>query len=162
VIRFRTLRRQLFPAVWSTFATLAAISVLSACGHRGEVSHGYSEGQDPEGNDTESYSSNLEFGSAVDMRFRDLDAHLRAGRYDEAIRTAQTLYRDHGLSRERRAKALLRWAEAEGNALNPSRDVDDAIARLELLLDEYPKTEVADEARSTLDRFRKYREDNPR
>jgi len=138
------------------FSTLA----LNSCGHRASVSRGYSEGSDVEGNDSAEYSSDVEFGSAVEMRFQDTEAHLREGRFEEAIRSAQSLFRDYGLDREKRAKALLLWAQAEGSALNPSRDVDSATARLELLIDEYAHTDVASEAQRTLRRFRDYQKDH--
>jgi hypothetical protein len=139
--------------------SLAALC-LTACGHRGQVSRGYSEGQNPEGDDVESYSSDIEFGSAVEMRFRDTEEHLREGRFHEAMRSAQTLFRDHGLDRERRAQALLLWAQAEGNALNPERDVSGAIARVELLLEEFDGTDAAGEGERTLDRLRRYQKEN--
>lgn len=140
-------------------ATVAAGLVFSGCGQKARVETDYREGQDAEGNDTVSHSRNIEFGSAVEMKFRDARAHLRSGRFREAILSAQSLYRDQGLDRERRAEALLLWAEAEGQVLNPGRDLDSAIARVELLLQEFGDTEAADDADDALERMRSFQHD---
>ena len=42
------------------------------------------------------------------------------------------------------------WAQCERNAFNPARDPDAAKARLELLLETYPDSEVAAEAADEL------------
>lgn len=140
-------------------AACVAGLLLAGCGQNTRVETDYREGVDAEGNDTVSSSRNIEFGSAIDMQFRDARAHLRSGRYREAILSAQSLYRDRGLDRERRAEALLLWAEAEGHALNPGRDLDSAIARIELLLQEFGDTEAADDAESALERMRSFQHD---
>ncbi len=127
----------------------------SGCGHQARITSDFEEGMGPEGEDHQRYSRDLEFGSAVDMQFRDTEAHIRNGRFREAIRSSQTLFRDHGLDAERRARALLLWARAEGSSLNPERDVASAIARLELLLEDFEQTSAAREAKNLLRRLRR-------
>ena len=140
-------------------AILALGLALSACGRKPYVDTEYREDVDVTGEDTITESRNIEFDSAIDMKFRDARQHLQSGRYRQAILSAQSLYRDLGLSRERRAEALLLWAEAEGSVLNPGRDLDSAIARIELLLQEFGDTKAADEAEDALERMRSFQHD---
>ena len=143
----------------ATTAILALGLVLSSCGRKPHVDTDYREGQDVTGEDSISHSRNIEFDSAIEMQFRDARQHLQSGRYRQAILSAQSLYRDRGLDRERRAEALLIWAEAEGHVLNPGRDLDSAIARIELLLEEFGDTKAADDAEDALERMRSFQHD---
>ena len=81
---------------------------------------------------------------------------MRQSDYDGAIAIHRDLYR-HGNRDEVRAEALYSWARAEGHLLNPERDVDAAIARLELLLEEFDHTEIAFRAREELERLRRWK-----
>lgn len=113
--------------------------------------------------------------AVVDRRVDDYDGSVtqstsfqregemeRAGRllgerdFAGAIEIYQRLYRS-APDLELRAESLLRWAQAEGNLLNPDRDADRAIARLELLLEEFPQAPVQREAKEELERMRRLR-----
>lgn len=77
-----------------------------------------------------------------------------------AIEIYQRLYRSSP-DQAVRAESLLRWAQAEGNLLNPDRDIDRAIARLELLVGEFPDAAVHRAALEELDRLRGLRDATP-
>lgn len=83
------------------------------------------------------------------------DRLVREGDFDGAIGIFRDIYR-RGTSSDARASALYEWARVEGNLLNPERDLDGAIARLELLLEEFPDATVAFRAREELARLRTF------
>ena len=122
---------------------------LGACGHRATVERDYDD-QD------ESYSQSVGFSSETD--FEQSRRLVRERDFDGAISTLREIYR-HGTNDENRARALLEWAKAEGHLLNPNRDLGAAIARLELLGQEFTESEVAFEASEELERMRGWLED---
>ena len=77
-----------------------------------------------------------------------------------AIEIYQRLYRSSP-DQAVRAESLLRWAQTEGNLLNPDRNLDRAIARLELLVEEFPDAAVHRSALEELDRMRGLRGTTP-
>lgn len=85
---------------------------------------------------------------------------LSARDFGGAIEIYQRLYRS-APDQAVRAESLLRWAQAEGNLLNPDRDLDRAIARLELLVEEFPDATVHRSALEELDRMRALRNPTP-
>jgi hypothetical protein len=114
------------------------IFVLGSCGWSATVE----ESSDPYA-DEENYSHSVSFSGQDRM---EEARKLAASRdFDGAIRIYESLYQSDP-SEEIRARALLHWAEAEHSPFNPDRDPDAAQARLELLLEDYPDSEVAAEA----------------
>lgn len=74
-----------------------------------------------------------------------------------AIAIYQRLYRSSP-DTSVRAEALLRWGQAEGSLLNPDRDLSQAIARLELLVSEFPDSAVRETAEAEILRLQGLRE----
>jgi hypothetical protein len=116
--------------------------LIGGCGWSATVE----ESSDPY-SDEQDYSRSVSFSGQDRM---EEARKLAASRdFDGAIRIFESLYRNDP-SEEIRARALLHWAEAEHSPFNPDRDPDAAEARLELLLENYPDSEVAAEASTTL------------
>lgn len=123
---------------------LAPILFLVACsGIRADVR----EESDPYA-DEDDYTRSVEFGSQ-DLFDRADRLELERD-FEGAIAIYRNLYQTSP-DRETRARALLEWARCERSAFNPDRDTDAANARLRLLLETYPNSEVAPEAAGLLE-----------
>jgi hypothetical protein len=129
-----------------------ATTLVSGCGGRAEVERRV-DPYDDDLDGTIEQSTTLRSESLQE----EADRLLRESDYDGAIAIYRDLYR-HGTRDEVRAEALYEWARAEGHLLNPDRDVDEAIARLELLLEDFEHTEVAFRAREELERLRRWKD----
>ena len=139
---------------------LLLLASIPGCGTRPRVER--TMGEDPiEGGETYSQSVSFEADDA-EAALRDAAALVRQREFGPAIIIHQRLYRDQAQPESIRARALLRWAEAEGHLLNPDRNVDAAIARVELMLEEFPDSELRFEAEDTLERLGSFRETDPR
>lgn len=95
----------------------------------------------------QSYSSSVSFGSLD--RFEQAQRLEQERDYPGAIAIYRSVYQNSP-DDEVKARALLEWARVERSAFNPDRDPDSAKARLELLLENYPDSEVAAEAAELL------------
>ena len=124
-------------------ALLAIFLFLAACG----LSASVSEESDPYRSDGESYSRSVSFGSQD--RFEEAQELIVARDFTGAIGIYRNLFQTSP-DGEVRARALLEWAHAEHSPFNPDRDPDSAAARLRLLLEDYPDSEVAAEAAEDL------------
>ena len=120
----------------------ATFLLVAGCGLNATVS----EESDPYRDEPE-YSRQVSF-SSLD-RFEEAERLELARDFDGAIAIYRNLYQT-AADPEVKARALLEWAEVERNAFNPDRDPDSAKARLELLLETYPDSEVAAEAADLL------------
>jgi hypothetical protein len=124
-------------------ALLAILLLLAACG----LSASVSEESDPYRSDGETYSRSVSFGSQD--RFEEAQELIMARDFTGAIAIYRNLYQTSP-DDEIKARALLEWAHAEHSPFNPDRDAGAAEARLELLLEDYPDSEVAAEASEDL------------
>ena len=130
----------------------AGLLLNSGCGSRAVTTQTYDEVDD-------SWSQSTTFESEDD--FQRAGRLVRERDFGGAIEIYRRLYRN-APETDTRARALLRWAEAEGSLLNPDRDLDQAIARLELLLEEFDDATVRQEAQERLERLRGLRDQTPR
>ena len=123
-------------------ARLTILLLLAGCG----LSANVSEESDPYSDD-ESYSRNVSFESTD--RFEEAQKLERVRDFSGAVAIYRNLYQTSP-DDELKARALLEWAQVERNAINPNRDRDASAARLRLLLERYPDSAVAAEARDDL------------
>ena len=126
----------------STLVLLAVVVATGGCG----LSASVSEESDPYRDET-TYSREVSFG-ALD-RFEEAQRLEQARDFEGAVAIYRNLYQT-APDDEVKARALLEWAQCERNAFNPDRDPGSAKARLELLLETYPDSEVAAEAADEL------------
>jgi outer membrane protein assembly factor BamD (BamD/ComL family) len=122
---------------------LAILLLLAACG----LSASVSEESDPYRSDGETYSRSVSFGGQD--RFEEAQELVMARDFSGAIAIYRNLYQTSP-DNEVKARALLEWAHAEHSPFNPDRDPGAAEARLQLLLEDYPDSEVAPEAADDL------------
>ena len=139
-------------ATWLTILLAGA-----GCGQRATVERTYTEGEDPSGEYTESYGTSIGLESGPQNDLNRAKALARDGNFDLAIELFSAVYRSESVEEEIRAEALLRWAESEGNLLNPERNLDRAIQRLELFQEQFPRSVHLDEAQRSLERLRRFR-----
>ncbi|HKK71692.1 MAG TPA: hypothetical protein VKA86_10780 [Candidatus Krumholzibacteria bacterium] len=135
----------------SLLVLLLAVTTVAGCGGRAEVERRI----DPDADDldgTVEQTTTLRGESLQEEAARLMRQHD----YDGAIAIYRDLYR-HDSRDEVRAEALYSWARAEGHLLNPERDVDEAIARLEMLLEEFDHTRIAFRAREELERLQRWK-----
>ena len=132
---------------------LLPLLLLLACGNRVDVEERLDPSHDLEGETDTSRSVTLRGEDALQRAER----LAREGDYQAAVDAYRNLYRNASRS-STRALALYEWARVEGNLLNPDRDVDAAIARLELLLEEFPDAEVAFRAQEELRRLQTWQD----
>jgi len=131
-------------------AILALLFLALGCGNRVDVE----TRTDPYGEDGEpSYSRSATVSDEND--FERAERLVREGDHAGAITIYRDLYR-RAPSKDDKALALYEWARVEGNLLNPDRNLDAAIARMELLLNEFPDAAVAFRAREELNRMRTF------
>lgn len=128
---------------------LVVLVITTGCGQRVDVE----TRSDPSDELGESYGRSATISSESD--FERAERFVREGDHVGAIAIYRTIYRT-AASSDDRAEALYEWARVEGNLLNPDRDLDGAIARLELLLEEFPEASVAFRAREELNRLRTF------
>jgi hypothetical protein len=142
---------------------VALIALLaSGCGSRTTVDRSYHEGEDALGERTASENTALTLHrTAAQAELTRAKALARDGRCGDSISLFHSLHQKQGVPEEVRAEALLRWAEAEGNLLNPQRDVDHAVARLELFEAQFPKSALLPQAGASLERLRASRPSGP-
>ncbi|MFO7653271.1 MAG: hypothetical protein R6X25_05545 [Candidatus Krumholzibacteriia bacterium] len=136
---------------------LAACSTLAGCS-RATPEQRFSEGEDPLGRRTATTETSL--GMQPSEARADLmraDALWRNGDFAEALPIYRRIYAQRFLEPDLRARAAFAWAELEGNLLNPRRDLDAAIARLESFLEEFPESSLVPEAEASLLRLRALR-----
>lgn len=135
-----------------TISFLILLLLVAACGNRVDVETRTDPYGDPEtGEPTYSQSATLRTEDALERA----DRLQREGDFAGAIAVYRDVYR-RDASSDDRATALYQWARAEGNLLNPDRDIDAAIARLELLLEQFPDATIAFRAREELTRLRTF------
>lgn len=138
-----------FHALLLALLSLALVGTLG-CGNRVDVE----TRTDPYGEDGEpSHSRSATLSSEDDLE--RAERLVREGDHAGAIAIYRKIYRS-APSSDDKALALYEWARAEGNLLNPDRDIDAAIARMELLLNEFPNAAVAFRAREELNRLRTF------
>jgi len=125
-----------------TLVLLATVIAIGGCG----LSASVSEESDPY-QDEPTYSREVSFGTQD--RFEEAQRLEQASDFGGAVAIYRNLYQT-APDDEVKARALLEWAQCERNAINPDRDPDSAKARLELLLESYPDSDVAAEAADEL------------
>ena len=136
-----------------TLALAALLAMIAGCGNKTVLTRTSQTRDDPIEGEVRSEGTAVSFEDQTRLRFDEAAALVRERDFDGAIAIYRNLYQ-HSPASEDRATALLRWASAEGHLLNPSKDLDAATARLELLLEEFPSSARANEARRELDRLR--------
>ena len=136
-----------------TIALAVLLAMIVGCGNKTVLTRTSETREDPIEGEVRSEGTSVSFEDETRMRFDEAAAMVRGRDFDGAIAIYRNLYQ-HSPASEDRATALLRWAGAEGHLLNPTKDLDAATARLELLLEEFPTSGRANEARRELDRLR--------
>lgn len=126
----------------SLLALLVPLAFVAGCGLSATVR----EESDPYADEPD-YSREVSFG-ALD-NFEEAERLEMARDFEGAVAIYRNLYQTSA-DAELRARALLEWAEVERNVFNPDRDPDSAKARLEMLLEDYPDSEVAADAADLL------------
>ena len=124
-----------------TLVLLATLLALAGC-----LNASVREETDPYRDEPE-YSREVTF-STLD-RFEEARRLEQAREFDAAIAIYRNLYQT-AADDEVKARALLKWAQCERSPFNPARNPGAAKARLELLLESYPDSEVATEAADEL------------
>jgi hypothetical protein len=140
-------------AAWMLAWTLAwtlGLGLAVGCGGRASVDRTSSTGEDPFGNRTSTSGSSIHFhGSAAEAQLARAKSLASDGKFAEATEIFEALYTDLATAEAVRAEALLRWAEAEGSLLNPQRNLDRAIARLNLFEERFPASPLLPDARAS-------------
>lgn len=132
---------------------LFCVLFVAACGQRVSVE----ERLDPYGGDDGEGETSRSATLAGEDTMQRAERLTREGDFGGAIDVYRNLYR-HAPGAEAKAEALYEWARAEGHLLNPDRDVDAAVARLELLLEEFPDASIAFRAREELRRLQTWQD----
>ena len=147
----RTRRARNARAVFRPALLLLALGFAIGCGNRVETRTDF-ENEPGEVHDAVTQRTTLRSEGDLEKA----DRLVRESDYDGAIVIFRNLYRN-APDPDVRARSLYGWARAEGHLLNPKRDIDAAIARLELLLEEFPDSDVAFRAREEAARMRSWR-----
>lgn len=136
---------------------LFCVLFLASCGQRVSVE----ERLDPYGGEDGEGEYSRSTTLAGEDAMQRAERLTREGDFNAAIDVYRNLYRNAPRSSVK-AEALYEWARVEGNLLNPDRNVDQAIARLELLLEEFPDATIAFRAREELRRLQAWQDQSGR
>ena len=131
---------------------LAIGLVLLGCGKRATVDRTYDQGESPLGDPEESYGTNISFSDDEDAELDRAKALVRDRRFADATRVLTHLTQTAG--GDVRAEALLRLGEVQGSLMNPDKDYAAAVATLETLVNDYPRSEHRARAADAIERYR--------